>query len=83
MPSECLLDCIAAAQESGDLPQGDPMPLAWTAWSLVHGIAKLGISGNLPLGSRATIDFTRRAARGMFGNLNLSTRIGLTGVRFC
>ncbi len=44
-----LLDCIAAAQQSGDLPQGDPMPLAWTAWSLVHGISRLGISGVLPM----------------------------------
>ena len=43
-----LLDCIAAAQLSGDLPQGDPMPLAFTAWSLVHGISRLAISGNLP-----------------------------------
>src|ERR1017187_1715119 len=36
-----LLDCITAAQESGDLRAGDPLPLAWTAWALVHGIAKL------------------------------------------
>lgn len=54
-----LLDCISAAQKSGDLPSGDPMPLAWTAWSLVHGIAKLSISGNLPLSPRATIEFSR------------------------
>ncbi len=46
-----LEECIAAAQQSGDLPAGDPLPLAWTAWSLVHGIAKLAISGNLPLSS--------------------------------
>ena len=55
-----LLDSIAAAQQSGDLPAGDPLPLAWTAWALVHGIAKLSISGNLPLSPRATIEFSRR-----------------------
>jgi AcrR family transcriptional regulator len=66
-----LLDCIAAAQQSGDLPQGDPMPLAWTAWSLVHGISRLGISGILPMNNRDTIAFTRKAALGMFGSMNL------------
>lgn len=67
---QVLLDAIAAAQQSGDLPPGDPMPLAWTAWSLVHGIAKLAISGNLPLSARATIAFTRRAAEALFVNMN-------------
>ncbi len=57
-----LLDAIVAAQEAGILPAGDPMPKAWTAWSLVHGIAKLAIGGNLPLSQRKTLDFTRQAA---------------------
>jgi AcrR family transcriptional regulator len=60
---QVLLDCITAAQKSGDLPAGDPLRMAWTAWSLVHGIAKLAISGNLPLDAPATIEFTRRAAK--------------------
>jgi len=64
-----LLDCISAAQESGDLPRGDQTPLAWTAWSLVHGIAKLAISGNLPLSARSTIEFTRRASQTVFGGM--------------
>jgi AcrR family transcriptional regulator len=58
-----LEECIAAAQSSGDLPAGDPLPLAWTAWSLGHGIAKLAISGNLPLNARSTIEFTRTASQ--------------------
>lgn len=62
---QVLLDCIEAAQRSGDLPAGDRMPLALTAWSLVHGIAKLAISGNLPLSFRSTIEFTRRAAQAL------------------
>jgi AcrR family transcriptional regulator len=62
-----LLECITDAQRSGDLPVGDPLPLAWTSWSLVHGIAKLAISGNLPLNAKATIEFTRKATQSIFG----------------
>ena len=61
-----LQDCIAAAQGSGDLPAGDPMPLTWMAWSFVHGIAKLTISGNLPLNTRSAIVFTRSASDAFF-----------------
>ncbi|MGB7266996.1 MAG: TetR/AcrR family transcriptional regulator [Terracidiphilus sp.] len=64
-----LLECIAAAQQSGDLPAGDLMPLAWMAWSLVHGIAKLAISGNLPLNARSTIEFTRSASQAIFSGM--------------
>jgi hypothetical protein len=35
-------------QHSGDLAADDLLLLAWMVWSLVHGIAKLAISGNLP-----------------------------------
>lgn len=64
-----LLECITAAQQSGDLPAGDPLPLAWTAWSFVHGIAKLAISGNLPLNASSTIEFTRSASRIIFNGM--------------
>jgi AcrR family transcriptional regulator len=64
-----LQECIAATQQSRDLPGGDPLPLAWTAWSLVHGIAKLAISGNLPLNARSTFEFTRRAAQTVFSGM--------------
>ncbi len=66
---QVLLDCITAAQQSGDLPTGDPQPLAWTAWSLVHGIAKLATGGNLPLTAEATLAFTRTAAQALLGGL--------------
>jgi AcrR family transcriptional regulator len=62
-----LLNCVTAAQQNGDLPAGDPLPLAWTAWAMVHGIAKLAISGSLPLDAQSTIDFTRNSARAIFG----------------
>ncbi len=64
-----LEDCIAAAQRSGDLSADDPFPLAWIAWSFVHGVAKLAISGNLPLNARSTIEFTRSASRIIFNGL--------------
>lgn len=65
-----LLNCIVAAQQSGDLPAGDPRPLAWTAWSLVHGIARLVTGGNLPLNAEGAIAFTRIAARTLLGGLH-------------
>ncbi len=60
---DVLINCILAAQQSGQLPAGDPLPQAWIAWSQVHGIAKLAVSGNLPLTHAATLDFTRHATR--------------------
>ncbi len=57
-----LLDAIVALQQGGVLPADDPLPRAWTAWALVHGIAKLAIGGNLPLNQRKTLEFTRQAA---------------------
>ena len=64
-----LQECIAAAQQSGHLPAGDLLPMAWMAWSFVHGIAKLAISGNLPLNARSTIEFTRSASQAIFGGM--------------
>ena len=66
---DVLVGCIMAAQHSGDLPPGDPLPQAWIAWSLVHGVAKLAVSGNLPLSHRATLAFTRRATEALLGGL--------------
>lgn len=62
-----LKECILDAQKSGELPDGDPLPLAWMAWSLVHGIAKLANSGKLPISAQATIEFTRNTCRMLFG----------------
>lgn len=65
-----LLDGIVAAQEAGDLPTGDPQPQAWTAWALVHGIAKLATGGNLPLTAEGTLAFTRTAAQAILRGLS-------------
>lgn len=64
-----LLDAVTAVQQAQVLPAGDPMPLAWTAWSLVHGIAKLAIGGNLPLSQRTTLDFTKSAAESIIDGM--------------
>ncbi len=58
---QVLLDAITASQQAGVLPPGDPLPLAWTAWSMVHGIAKLAAGGNLAPDQATLLNFTRRA----------------------
>ncbi|MFY9527392.1 MAG: TetR/AcrR family transcriptional regulator [Candidatus Acidiferrales bacterium] len=43
-----LVSFVERCQEEGRLPSGDPLKHALLAWSLVHGIAKLAITGRLP-----------------------------------
>jgi AcrR family transcriptional regulator len=52
-----LLDCVMDLQGKGGLPQGDPQPFAITAWSTVHGFAKLTITGHLPFNQTQALDF--------------------------
>lgn len=47
-----LVNFVAACQQEGVLPLGDTKQLALLAWSMVHGIAKLAITGRLPFSSR-------------------------------
>lgn len=47
-----LMTFVAACQQEGTLPAGDPKGLALLAWSVVHGIAKLAITGRFPFSSR-------------------------------
>lgn len=69
---QVLVGAIEAAQQSGDLPTGDPLPLAFTAWSLVHGVAKLAVNGNLPMTRAAALEFTSYATRALaVGLVNL------------
>ncbi len=55
---DTLLGYIVQCQGAGILPAGDPEPLALAAWSIVHGIAKLAISHQLPLSRAAIPAFT-------------------------
>jgi AcrR family transcriptional regulator len=60
-----LLTFIAECQEAGVLPAGDPESPALLAWSMVHGIAKLAGSSQLPLNRDAVLEFTEEACRVM------------------
>ena len=43
-----LVHFVEACQTEGVLPPGDARQFALIAWSLVHGVAKLALSGRLP-----------------------------------
>lgn len=50
-----LVGLVKGAQESGELAAGDPVDYAYLAWTMVHGVAKLAITGRLPYRTRAGI----------------------------
>jgi AcrR family transcriptional regulator len=43
-----LVDLVSNAQDKNQLPSGDPLQFALLAWTMVHGVAKLAITGRLP-----------------------------------
>jgi AcrR family transcriptional regulator len=60
---DTLLTFVVACQQSGALPKDEPELLALTAWSLMHGIAKLAIGQHLPFSRTAARDFADKAAK--------------------
>ena len=50
-----LMNFVATCQQEGELPAADTKELALLAWSVVHGIAKLAITGRLPFSSKAEV----------------------------
>jgi len=50
-----LVGFVKVCQEQGQVPSGDPAAHALLAWSMVHGVAKLAITGRLPYRSKAGI----------------------------
>jgi len=50
-----LVNLINVCQSEGQLPAGDSLTRTLLAWSIVHGIAKLAISGRLPFRSQAEV----------------------------
>ncbi len=50
-----LLGLVKCCQEEKQLRSRDSLDLAMLAWSMVHGIAKLAITGRLPYRSKAEI----------------------------
>jgi AcrR family transcriptional regulator len=47
-----LMSFVEACQREGVLPAGDTKELALLSWSIVHGVAKLAITGRYPFASR-------------------------------
>jgi AcrR family transcriptional regulator len=65
-----LVALVEAAQGEGSLPRGDPFALACTAWSLVHGVAKLAIARRLPFHSEPEIlRFAARAIQTLYDGM--------------
>ena len=57
-----LVRYIEGCQAEGSLPKEDAKSLALLAWSMVHGVAKLAISGQLPWREAAQVlHFTDKA----------------------
>lgn len=52
---DTLLDFVKSSQDKGRLPPGDSHQMALLAWTMVHGIAKLAITGRLPFHSNAEV----------------------------
>jgi AcrR family transcriptional regulator len=50
-----LVSLVEDSQKKKRLASGDPGPYALLAWSMVHGIAKLAITGRLPYRSTAGV----------------------------
>lgn len=50
-----LLGFVKNCQDGGRLPSGDLRQMALLAWTMVHGIAKLAITGRLPFHSNTEI----------------------------
>ena len=65
-----LVRYVEACQAEGVLPPGDARPFALLAWSMVHGVAKLAISGRLPLsGAADVLRFTDTATAALWRGL--------------
>ncbi len=52
---ETLLGFVRECQTAKQMPAGDPLKIAYLAWSLVHGIAKLANAGQFPWRSKAEV----------------------------
>jgi AcrR family transcriptional regulator len=50
-----LMSFVKGCQDAGRLPSGDLRQMALLAWTMVHGIAKLAVTGRLPFPSNGEI----------------------------
>ena len=73
---QVLLDVVWEVKAEGLLPAGDPNVFAVTAWSAVHGLAKLAIGGRLPFDKAQTVEFTGYLSRAlMHGMANIPASV--------
>jgi Tetracyclin repressor-like, C-terminal domain len=52
---QMLMTLVEACQREGVMAAGDAKALALLAWSMVHGIAKLAVTGRFPFSSQKEI----------------------------
>ena len=69
---QTLVGFIAQCQNEKVFPEGDPLPFALMAWSVVHGIAKLAVSGRLSSKKEEVLDFTSKATAALIRGLKPS-----------
>jgi hypothetical protein len=50
-----LVGFVRDCREAGQFPAGDPQSFTLLAWSMVHGVAKLAITGRLPFRTKTEI----------------------------
>jgi|HubBroStandDraft_6_1064221.scaffolds.fasta_scaffold736197_1 AcrR family transcriptional regulator len=72
MAFQTLVGFIAQCQNEKVFPEGDPLPFALMAWSVVHGIAKLAVSGRLSSKKEEVLDFTSKATAALIRGLKPS-----------
>jgi AcrR family transcriptional regulator len=58
-----LLNIIVECQQSGALKEEDSQKVSFIMWSMVHGIAKLAISHQLPFRNADLLEFTDTVSR--------------------
>jgi hypothetical protein len=46
---------VKGAKDEGELEGGDPVEFAYLAWTMVHGVANLAITGRLPQRTKSGI----------------------------
>ena len=72
MAFQTLVGVTVQCQNEKAFPEGNPLPFALMAWSIVHGIAKLAVSGHLSWTKEDVLDFTSKATAALNRGLKTS-----------
>jgi AcrR family transcriptional regulator len=72
MAFQTLVGFIVQCQNEKVFPEVEPLPFALMAWSVVHGIAKLAVSGHLSSKKEGILDFTSKATAALIRGLKAS-----------